>query len=207
MTPEQNAREAEILGKPQRIEPLPREEVLQQALDSWTELRSTYAGRQLEPGPVENIPKIFFTMLRRPDLWRAVSGMTVALSSKAAMPVRDRELLILRTGWLCQAPFEWGEHVKKGKDAGISSAEIEQIITGSSAPEWSDHDRALMKAAEELRADAMISDETWQVLERRMSPEELIELPMLIGQFTTVSYFQNALRLPLGVNNEGLAAR
>ena len=123
------------------------------------------------------------------------------------MDARSRELLILRTGWLCQAPFEWGEHVKKAKAAGVTAEEIEQITVGSSSDIWGDTDRALLRAAEELHDDAMISDATWEVLSRRLSEEELIEVPMVVGQFTTVSYFQNALRLPLGKDNEGLAAR
>lgn len=201
------AREADILGKPPRIQPLPEDEVRAEAHASWTELRSNYAGMPVEPGPIENTPKIFFTMLRRQELWRALSNMTIALTGKAALPVRLRELVILRTGWLCQAPFEWGEHVKKAKDAGITSAEIEQLIIGSRADGWNDLERALIQAVEELHAGAMIGDDTWAVLEQALSPEELIELPILVGQFTTVGYFQNALRLPLGVNNDGLAAR
>jgi alkylhydroperoxidase family enzyme len=201
------AREADILGKPPRIAPLPEDEVRFEAHASWTELRSNYAGMPVEPGPIENTPKIFFTMLRREELWRAVSNMTIALTGKAALPVRLRELVILRTGWLCQAPFEWGEHVKKAKDAGISTAEIQQLIVGSTAPGWNDLERALLSAVEQLHESAMIDDATWHVLEQTLSPEELIELPILVGQFTTVGYFQNALRLPLGVNNDGLAAR
>jgi len=201
------AREQDILGHPPRIEPLPREQIEQQALDSWTELRSHYAGKQLEPGPRENIPAIFFTMLRRPELWKAVSGMTHALSVGAEMTVRDREIVILRTGWLTQAPFEWGEHVKKGKDAGLSELEIEQIIEGSTAAGWSEHDAALCRAVEELHANAMITDATWAVLAKQLNQNQLIELPFLIGQFTLVGYFQNALRLPLGVNNDGLRSR
>jgi len=201
------AREADILGKPPRIAPLPEDEVRSEAHASWTELRSNYAGMPVEPGPIENTPKIFFTMLRREELWRAVSNMTIALTGKAALPVRLRELVILRTGWLCQAPFEWGEHVKKAKDAGINTAEIQQLIVGSTAPGWNDLERALLSAVEQLHESAMIDDATWHVLEQTLSPEELIELPILVGQFTTVGYFQNALRLPLGVNNDGLAAR
>ena len=31
--------------------------------------------------------------------------------AKITLPPRDRELLILRTGWRCRAPYEWGQHV------------------------------------------------------------------------------------------------
>jgi len=39
-----------------------------------------------------------------------------------------------------------------------------------------------------------------------LTQEQLLELPILIGQFTMVSYFQNALRMPLIADNKGLLA-
>jgi alkylhydroperoxidase family enzyme len=65
----------------------------------------------------------------------------------------------------------------------------------------------VLRAAEELRANAMIGDATWEQLAQRLSPYQLVELCVLIGHYSTVAYFQNALRLPLDRGNDGLAAR
>jgi alkylhydroperoxidase family enzyme len=81
------------------------------------------------------------------------------------------------------------------------------VTRGSTAPGWSDHDRAILRAVEELRADAMISDATWSVLAGDLDDRQLIELVMLIGQYETVAYYQNALRLRLREGNQGLSAR
>jgi len=202
-----SAREAEIIGKPERVPPLPREEVLQQALDCWSEMRTNYGGTPVSMADADKIPTIFFTMLRCPDLWMALSEMTMSLTGKASISRRDSELVILRVGWLCQAPFEWGEHVIKGKEVGISDAEIEQLIEGPEATGWNEYERALIKAVDELHDNAMISDATWDVLAKTMGETELIELPILVGQFTTIAYSQNSLRLPLRGVNEGLTAR
>ena len=43
-------RHLEILGHAPRVAPLDREPVLAQALASWTELRSNYAGERLPAG-------------------------------------------------------------------------------------------------------------------------------------------------------------
>lgn len=115
--------------------------------------------------------------------------------------------MVLRVAWLWQAPYEWGEHVKLAKAAGITSEEIERVTAGSAAPGWDDHEAALLRAAEELCADAMISDATWAVLAQRLDEQQLFELPVLVGQFTNVAYFQNALRLRLESHNPGLHAR
>lgn len=153
------------------------------------------------------LPDFITTMLRHPGLYQTHLGLGLFLF-KGAMTVRDRELAILRTGWLCQAPYEWGEHVKIGKNlAGVTDEEIERVMTGSTADGWSEHERALLCAVEELHADAMISDETWAVLAKNMNEQQLLELPVLIGQYMGVAFLQNSIRARPIEGNTGLAAR
>jgi alkylhydroperoxidase family enzyme len=196
-------RQERIVGSPQRIEALPREAVLEEAIASWTAMRANY---NLPPGPIEDLPEIFFTMLRRPALWDAMSKMTFALTGSAAIGIRERELLILRVGWRNGAPYEFGEHVKKSYAAGLTAEDIARVKEGPSADGWTELERALILAVDELKDDVMISDETWSILSAHLTQEQLLELPILIGQFTMVSYFQNALRMPLIADNKGLLA-
>ena len=97
--------------------------------------------------------------------------------------------------------------MKKARKEGFTRDDIERVTVGSSAPEWSDHERAILGAVEELHNDAMISDDTWRALARQLSEEQLLEFTVLVGQFTAVAYFQNALRLPLVEDSAGLATR
>ena len=53
----------------------------------------------------------------------------------------------------------------------------------------------------------MISDATWEVLDSSLDDKQLIELVMLVGQYQTVAYYQNALRVRLREGNAGLSAR
>jgi alkylhydroperoxidase family enzyme len=158
-------------------------------------------------GVLTDLPEILCTMLRHPALFKCMTDTGLLLLGNGALPPRDRELAILRMGWLCHAPYEWGEHVLIAKKAGITSAEIEAITTGSTAPDWNVDDRAVLCAVEELYADAMISDTTWATLAARYNEQQLIELPVVIGQYQAVAYYQNALRLRLHHDNPGLSAR
>ncbi|MEY2926354.1 MAG: hypothetical protein RL367_831, partial [Pseudomonadota bacterium] len=145
---------------------------------------------------------------RYPDLWGKIMALSLQMQSDTGvLPPRDRQLAILRTGWLLQAPYEWGEHVRQSKRFGLTSPEIERVMVGSAAPEWNAHERALMKAAEELRSDVMVSDATWDQLSLRLNDGQLFELLALIGQFTSIAYIQNSLRLRLEPGNAGLSAR
>jgi alkylhydroperoxidase family enzyme len=201
------AREELILGKPPRITPLDKKRFGEFAMSWWVKLRKHISGDDSAPPAGAEIPQIYFYMLRCPELWDRITKLSIQLQRDGQLCFRDRELAILRTGWLCQAPFEWSEHVRKARKEGFTHDEIERITLGSSAPGWDEHEQAILCAVEELHAGAMISDGTWQSLARQLTEEQLLEFTVLVGLFTTVAYFQNALRLPLLEDSAGLAAR
>lgn len=195
------AREALILGEPPRIPPLKPSEMGKEASETALAMRKAATGSSSD-----EVTEFTATMLRHPALYRCHVALGLQLYGGAIAP-RDRELAVLRIGWLCKAPYEWGEHVKIGKLAGVTPEEIERVKQGSTAPAWNEADRAIIRAVEELLEDAMISDQTWAVLSRRLDEKQLIELPLLVGNYVSLAYFQNSLRLRLIPGNPGFSAR
>ena len=199
-------REALITGKPPRITALTTDEAIEMARQQTAKLRMAVMG-DATPVEVAEIPEMLLALMCHPDLYERMSALSVQLMAKNTLSPRDRELAVLRTGWLCQAPYEWGEHVRIAKLVGISSEQIEQVTVGSSADGWNEHERALLRAVEELHEGAMICDATWDTLARTLDNAQLYELMIVVGQFTMVAYFQNACRFRLSAGNEGLRAR
>lgn len=197
-----SARQREIVGHPPRIAPLRTEEMGEEAQAIATRLRVA-AGASARG----EVPEYVATFLKHPSLYQKHVELGTELLAHGTLSPRQRELAVLRTGWLCGAPYEWGEHVAIGKRAGISEAEIERIVEGSHASGWNAQDRAVLRAAEELRAEAMITDRTWTDLTAFLNEQQLIELVYVIGNYTKVAYFHNALRLRLQQGNPGLQAR
>lgn len=195
-----DAREAEIIGKPQRIRSLAPDEFDAEAKAMVIKLRAS-----LGLGTAE-IPAVFGLMLKHPGLFRCQMDMGLQLF-KGELSPRERELAVLRIGWLCRAPFEWGEHVDIAKRYGITGAEIERVTQGSTAPGWNEHERAIIKAVEELLGDQMISDATWEVLAKSWTERQLVEFPMLVGQYYATALQQNSLRVRLADDNGGLRHR
>lgn len=175
------------------------------------ELVSHQQGKEISAdaltGLLAKLPEIVRTMLRHPDLFARQVDIGIQLLAHGTLESRDRELCILRIGWLCQAPYQWGEHVIIAKKSGLEPVDIERIITGSNAPGWNKRERALLQAAEELYESAMISDVTWEALASFLNAQQLIELPVVVGQYQTVAYYQNSLKLRLHEGNLGLLAR
>lgn len=195
------AREAEILGKPQRIKSLSVDELDDEARELVANMRKSLKSSTTE------ISDVFALMLRHPGLFRCQMETGLQLLGKGEISPRDRELAIMRVGWWCRAPFEWGEHVRVAKRYDISEEEIERVTHGSSAPGWSEHDRAILRAVEELLTDYMITDETWEVLARTWNERQLLEFPVLVGQYFLTALQQNSLRVRLDKNNIGLRQR
>ena len=182
-------------ASPPRIPPLPSEEQDDQA-------RELLAGVKVSDAPAANI---FATLVRHPGLfrrWLPFGGKLLA----GKLPARDRELLILRTAVLCQADYEWGQHRLIGRSAGISEDEIERVRAGAGAEGWEDFDAALLRAADELHAQARISDATWETLASRYDEPQLIEVPMVVGHYHLVAFTLNSLGVELEPGVAGLAS-
>ncbi len=158
------------------------------------EVRETFGG-----GPILNI---FRTLAHHPKLMKRWLVFGNHVLAKSSLPPRERELVILRIGWLCRAGYEWGQHVQIGLAAGLSQAEIDRIPAGSKAEGWSELDRALLDASDELHADAFVSDATWERL-AGLDVQQRMDLVFTVGQYTLVCMALNTL----GVQPEqGLAS-
>jgi alkylhydroperoxidase family enzyme len=195
------AREAEVTGKPQRIEPLQPEEVSGAARELIDRVRAS-AGA----AAATEIPEYFRTMVKHPEIFRCQLELGTVIF-KGRLSPRERELAVLRVGWLLRAPYEWGEHVDIAKRYGVSAEEVARVTQGSSAPGWSEHDAAILKGVEELLSEQMISDATWATLARSWDEAQLIEFPMMVGQYVATAYVQNSLRMRLAPDNPGLTYR
>ena len=199
-------REEEITGKPPRIPSRRTEEVLVPAREMMGKISGAASGKAA-PVSDEDISEMLLTAMCHRELFERLVNVSMQLLKDPKLPLRDRQLVILSVGWIRQIPYIWGEHVIVSKKLGLSSEDIEAVTVGSSSTHWNDHERAVIRAAEELIANTMISDECWEVLAQQYNEQQLFELPILVGQFSTVGYFQNALRIPLSAINKGLNAR
>jgi 4-carboxymuconolactone decarboxylase len=140
-------------------------------------------------GPASNI---FDTLVRHPGLFRKWLPFGGKLLS-GKLPPRDRELLILRTGWLCWSAYEWGQHVLLARSVGVTDEEIARVVEGADAEGWERFERTLLRAADELHDDACLSDSTWAALSDRYDQRQLIEVPMLVGHYHMVAFTLNTL--------------
>lgn len=166
--------------------------------DEWSEQARDVLAPFVERGPVFNI---FKTLAHHPDLLRRWLVFANHILGKSTLGVRERELVILRIGYLCQAGYEWGQHVQIARQAGMSAEEIRSAKTGPDTPGLSELDRLLLQATDELHGGAHIADTTWQGLTGHLTTQQLMDLVFTVGQYNLVSMALNTLGVQL---DEGL---
>ena len=110
-----------------------------------------------------------------------------------AIPVRDRELLVLRTAWLSRVDYEWGSHVGMAEETGLTEDDISRVTLGPDADGWSEFDAALLRAADELHANRFVTDATWETLGRRYTDHQLVEVVLTVGNYTLLGMYFNSL--------------
>jgi 4-carboxymuconolactone decarboxylase len=147
---------------------------------------------------------IFATLARHPALLRRWLVFANHVLAKSTLPARERELAILRMGWLCRAEYEWGHHVAMGQQAGLTAAEVQRVPQGPDAADWSPFEAALLRAVDELQADSFISDATWAALAERYSVQQLLDLIFTAGQYKLVCMALNSIGVQLEEGYERL---
>lgn len=162
----------------------------------WTEeQRALLASKTARGRPVKNIYK---TLVQHPAARHAFAPWSgYILSGRNSLPARDREILILRTGFLARCGYEWAQHVLVARRAGLTDEEIGRVKAGLSAPVWSDRERSLLAAADELHSDQFVSDRTWNSLRQHYTEMQCMDIVFTVGQYTLVSMFLNSFGVQL----------
>jgi len=166
-----------------RIAPLPKEG------------RTEAQQKMLASRPDYNL---YTTLAHHVELYNRWSPLGQYLLNGSKLPPRDREIIMLRMGWLCQSEYEWSQHARIAKaDVKMTDDEIRRIAVGAQALEWSEFERTLLNMVDELRYDTKISDKTWAALRAKYSVEQTIDALYTAAQYQLVSMVLNSLGIQL----------
>src|SRR4051794_14554937 len=164
--------------------------------ENWTEEQRELVVPMLERrGKIINI---FRTMITHPAAAKAfLAWGGYILSRKSTLPPRQREIVILRTGFLCRSGYEWTQHVPIGRRAGLTDDEIARIKIGPDAPGWGAADAALLRATDDLHRDQFVTDPVWAELTRHFNERQRMDMVFTAGQYTQVSMLLNSFGVQL----------
>lgn len=115
--------------------------------------------------------------------WLAFGG---ALLSSLELDARLRELVILHVGRLSGAEYEWVQHVPIALAVGATQEEIDAVERGD-LDALGSAQAAVLRFSGEVVRDVRASDEAFEAAAEHLSPREMVELLLVIGQYMMVA--------------------
>lgn len=135
------------------------------------------------------VPDVFAVFSRHQRLFWPWLLFASRLMPYGRLPADIREKIILRTAWNCRSHYEWGQHVDISLRVGLRDEDIVGIAKGTMA---NSDDQTILRACDELFANQVLSDDTWQKLKCLYDEKLLIEIVILVGHYVMLAGLLNS---------------
>jgi len=159
---------------PARIPQLQQDELTDEAqafLARWTGGEFRNAG----------INPVLLTFAHHPQLADVFSQFNIHLLSTSTLPVKHRQIAIMRTAWLCKATYMWSSHLRTSLNRGLSADMFAPIQAGAGHPWFTEFERTIMRSTEELVNDKRVGDDNWQALATQWDTRQLLDFLFTVG--------------------------
>jgi AhpD family alkylhydroperoxidase len=182
-------------AKSPRLEPLP--------LSDWTDeefdlLRGNLAraDRYLSGDPdAPPPPAILGLFALHPKVAGPWLGFNGSLLQEGALVARDRELIILRVAARTRCVYEWEQHWSMGASAGLTMNELAAVVDNDAIAIWSDRDRDLLLAVDQLLSEHTLDDDLWAQLAAHFDKRQLLEICFVVGSYACLAMVLNSAGL------------
>jgi alkylhydroperoxidase family enzyme len=157
---------------------------------------------RIEPVEGEAIA-VLRTFARHPVMAAARAPRAAFVTLGSPLTAHDRETLILRIGWDCRSEYEWAKHVGsvgRAREHGVDPA---LVAAGPTASGVSEDDALLMRVADDLHQDAMVSDRTWSAILERYDLAAAMSAVFTASSYRSTSMSLNTYGVQLESGDEG----
>lgn len=150
--------------------------------------------RNLNNGETANI---FRTMANNPLLWRSYLRLGNGLWTQAGLNVPTRELVILRTAILHHSQYEWHQHVRIGRQAGLSDERIAGLHHWRNTDLYSESERALLAYVDALGASDHPPQDVHDELAKHFDASTIVGINLLTGFYGMTAKYLAAMEVEL----------
>lgn len=124
-------------------------------------------------------------------------GVPNLLDKESPLPMRLREITILRVTANNNCEYEWGVHVAVfSAHVKLTEQQVRATRIGDHTAEcWNAEEALLIKVIDELCESGMIDEATYADFQSAWTVEQQLEIMALCGTYHTVSFVANSTRI------------
>jgi alkylhydroperoxidase family enzyme len=141
-------------------------------------------------------PNLYKKLANHPEVVAAWSGFASTLRHKSRTPRALRELLILRGGQLMKSEYEWAQHLKMARKAGVSEAQIRELSSWKKSSLFDPREKAALALAEAV-TNGHVSDEVYAEAMRHFDHQDYVELAVTAAFYAMVGRMLDAMGVQL----------
>jgi alkylhydroperoxidase family enzyme len=140
-------------------------------------------------GPFKNSDKnpVLWTFAHNPKLADLFSALNIHLLSTTSLPLRERQIAIMRTAWVCDARYMWSSHLRTSLQRGLEPQLFGALQVGASDPYFTEFERTVIHATEDLVSHRLVSDANWKALAAHWSNTQLLDFMFTVGTYVCIA--------------------
>lgn len=127
------------------------------------------------------------TFAHHPALANAFSPLNLHILGANTLPVKQRQIAIMRTAWITKATYMWSSHLNTSKLCGLTDEMYGPIQRGAEDPYFTDFERSVIRATEDLVRDRMVSDANWTALRAEWNEQQMLDFLFTVGCYVMVA--------------------
>jgi len=135
-------------------------------------------------------------MAHTPPLMKASGDMAMAFRQAAKLARDVAEIVVLRTAQIVDCDYVFRRHVPLAYAAGVTEQQIGEIGRWADCASFTPAQKAALGFAEKAARRMPMDEMTFEALQRRFSPREIVELTMLVGHYVATAIFVETLAVP-----------
>jgi AhpD family alkylhydroperoxidase len=123
-------------------------------------------------------------------------GVVNLLDRDSPLPMRQREIVILRVCAANGCEYEWGVHVAAfAAHAGLTEEQVRATWLDHAARCWDPAESLLIEVVDQLCARGNLDDAALTAFQAQWTVAQQLEIFALCGNYHTISFVANAARL------------
>lgn len=122
------------------------------------------------------------------------------MTGSSTLTPKQRELLLTRIGVLCRSEYEYAAHLRLGRQAGFTDADVARVLEGRDSSPGEPLETALLRATGELFEDDVVSPPTWAAVAKSFDARQLLDVLIAVGGYRSTSMLINSAGVQLDAN-------
>lgn len=135
------------------------------------------------------------TFAHHPRLADLFSQLNVHLLTTNTVPVKERQIAIMRAAWITDATFMWSSHLNTSVMVGLEPDMFGPLQVGAEDPYFTPFERTVIRATEDLVHRQEIGEANWDALAAQWSNQQLLDFMFTVGTYVTVAGVMKSARV------------